>query len=106
MVSGGRDYSGHIEANVHLGLATPEDAKIVMVRGDNLYQHYGCDGFDNWVSPLLGYLPEHRITTRAGLAGLKLGSGAGKAVCGLPCVGKEAASHVLKLRERVTPKKR
>ncbi|XP_045126809.1 ufm1-specific protease 1-like [Portunus trituberculatus] len=48
MVGGGRDYSARLQSNVHLGLATPEDAEeTVTVRGDYLYYHYGCDGFDD-----------------------------------------------------------
>lgn len=39
---------GSLLSNVHEGLELPEGAKeVVLVRGDYLYFHYGCDGFDD-----------------------------------------------------------
>ena len=50
MGGGGRNYTGSLQANVHYGLKTPEDAQeTVTVSGDYLYYHYGCDGFDDRV---------------------------------------------------------
>ena len=39
--------------NIHVGLEPPKDVivdSIHLVKGDYLYYHYGCDGFDDRVN--------------------------------------------------------
>ena len=50
-MGGGRDYVCSLLANVHDGLEKPQEvSEIYLVKGDYLYYHYGCDGFDDRVS--------------------------------------------------------
>ncbi|RXG52079.1 Ufm1-specific protease 1 [Armadillidium vulgare] len=47
-MGGGRDYVCDLLPNVHEGLPVPHGVEeIEYVKGDYLYYHYGCDGFDD-----------------------------------------------------------
>ncbi|MCL4122841.1 UNVERIFIED_CONTAM: hypothetical protein GTU68_017376 [Idotea baltica] len=47
-MGGGRDYVCDLLPNVHEGLPLPEDVtETECAKGDYLYYHYGCDGFDD-----------------------------------------------------------
>lgn len=55
-MGGGRDYVCDLLPNVHENLPVPQGAKeIECVKGDYLYYHYGCDGFDDRVCIYLNY---------------------------------------------------
>lgn len=45
---GGHDYVCSLLSNPHSGLPSPLEAgRTELVKGDYLYYHYGCDGFDD-----------------------------------------------------------
>ncbi|KAF2350677.1 Peptidase C78 ubiquitin fold modifier-specific peptidase 1/ 2, partial [Trinorchestia longiramus] len=47
-MGGGQDYVCSLLTNPHTGLPLPPDVGSThLVRGDYLYYHYGCDGFDD-----------------------------------------------------------